>query len=129
MKTSRRKIGQDFSPKGKNGVQNAICDPGVKSTMTDLWVSNGSKNFAKLMMINQNAIPNEQYFCGPFQIKKYSYFIFKIFHSKIEIHLDSFGIVILSEKDFIRLICREDSIRVNNVFMVEFDEIFVEQYI
>ena len=29
MKTSRRKIGQDFSPKGKNGVQNANCPWGV----------------------------------------------------------------------------------------------------
>ena len=30
MATCRRKNGYDFLRKGKNGVQNAICPPGVK---------------------------------------------------------------------------------------------------
>ena len=47
----------------------------------------------------------------------------------MEIQLDSYGNVVLSKKDSIRLICREDCVRVEQRFMVEFDEIFVEQYI
>ena len=59
--------------------------------MADLWRSNGSKNFAKLVMIKQIKMQ--------YRIFLSNFLFIQIFHSKMEIHLDSYCIVILSKKD------------------------------
>ena len=49
--TWHRNNGLHFSPKGKNGVQNAICAPGVKPTHTKIFIKSSSWGYFSMFLV------------------------------------------------------------------------------